>query len=89
MSAPTHHLPAHLLTWLTAHAGFPARRLPGPAETLLCVAAAAALDEGGEGGPGTASFGLQRRDSAKDSALKTHALRRSRVHFKCDNSAKV
>ena len=32
---------------------------------------------------------IKTRDGAKDSALRAHAMRRSLVHFKCDNSAKV
>jgi len=78
-----------LLQWLSAHTRFPASRLPAPAETLLCLAAAA---EGGVGETAETSggtFGIQRRDPVKESALRAHALRRSRVHFKCDNSAKV
>jgi len=39
--------------------------------------------------PGGGAFGLPRQDAAMASAQRAHALRRSRVHFKCDNSAKV
>ena len=34
-------------------------------------------------------FLIQRRDPAQTSALRAHGLRRSQVHYKCDNSAKV
>ncbi|HYP16617.1 MAG TPA: hypothetical protein VEQ65_05350 [Opitutus sp.] len=71
--------------WLAAHAGFPGRRLESHAETLLCIGALAEAQEAEE----NARFLVQRRDGAKDSALRAHAMRRSQVHFKCDNSAKV
>lgn len=71
--------------WLARHAGFPAHRLPAGAETLLCVATLAGAEEAAAGD----RFLIKRRDGAKDSALRAHALRRSQVHFKCDNSAKV
>jgi hypothetical protein len=73
------------VTWLAAHTHFPATRLDRPAETLLCVAALAAAEEAAA----NERFLVLRRDGAKDSALRAHALRRSQVHYKCDNSAKV
>ncbi|MBS0663761.1 MAG: hypothetical protein JSR48_10895 [Verrucomicrobia bacterium] len=71
--------------WLAAHAGFPASRLAPGAETLVCVAALVAAEEAAQ----QQRFLIQRRDPAQTAALKTHALRRSQVHYKCDNSAKV
>jgi hypothetical protein len=71
--------------WLKMRAGFPARRLSPSAEVLVCVAALAAVAEEEE----QQRYALQRRDPAQTSALKAHGLRRSQVHFKCDNSAKV
>ena len=71
--------------WLAQHAGFPARRLPARAESLVCIAALAAAEEAQE----QQRYALQRRDPAQTSALRAHGLRRSQVHFKCDNSAKV
>ncbi len=71
--------------WLAANAGFPARRLETRAEALLCVGMLAEAQERAE----NARFLIERRDGAKDSALKAHAMRRSLVHYKCDNSAKV
>ena len=71
--------------WLHQHAGFPQRRLPWEAEGLVCVAALAAAEEARD----QQRFLIQRRDPAQTSALRTHSLRRSQVHFKCDNSAKV
>jgi len=74
-----------VVRWLSSHAGFPARRLPAAAEKLVCVAALAAEAEAEE----QQRFLIQRRDPAQTSALKAHGLRRSQVHYKCDNSAKV
>lgn len=74
------------LHWLARHTGFPARRLPAKAEAMVCVAALAAAEEAREADQ---RFALQRRDPAQTSALRAHGLRRSQVHFKCDNSAKV
>lgn len=71
--------------WLSRHAGFPGSRLPAKAEAMLCVAALAAAEEAEE----QRRFLIQRRDPAQTSALRAHGLRRSQVHFKCDNSAKV
>lgn len=71
--------------WLAAHARFPASRLAPRAETLLCLAALAAAEEAEE----QRRFLIQRSDPAQTSALRAHGLRRARVHFKCDNSAKV
>ena len=73
------------VSWLSAHAHFPLSGLESPAETLICMAALAEAAEAAENG----RFLVQRRDGAKDSAQRAHALRRAQVHFKCDNSAKV
>ncbi|MFO1449102.1 MAG: hypothetical protein U1F61_13195 [Opitutaceae bacterium] len=88
MSESVSHLSRPLLQWLSAHARFPASRLPSSAETLLCLAAAASQGDEAEG-TSISGFGIQRRDPVIESAQRAHALRRSRVHFKCDNSAKV
>ncbi len=71
--------------WLSAHTRFPASRLTANAETLLCFAAAAAADEAEL----QRRFLIKSRDPAQTSAQRAHAMRRSLVHFKCDNSAKV
>ncbi len=55
------------------------------AELLVCFAAAASCEEAEE----RRRFLIQSRDGAQTSALRAHGLRRSQVHFKCDNSAKV
>ena len=77
------------LRWLAAHTRFPASRLPAKAETLLLIAVAAQQDEAQIAAQNAGLFHIKTRDTAKDSALRAHALRRSMVHFKCDNSAKV
>lgn len=77
-----------IYSWLTKHAGFPAHRLPPSAELLLCFATAAHGTEE-EGATGATGGPIARRDPARDAALRQHELRRARVHFKSDNSAKV
>lgn len=72
---------------MIAHVGFPARRLPAQAETLLLIATAAAEEEAEE--QRSQRFLIKSRDGARDSALRAHNLRRNQVHYKCDNSAKV
>ncbi|QYM78485.1 hypothetical protein K0B96_14445 [Horticoccus luteus] len=74
------------VAWLGAHAGFPATRLPARAELLVCLAALAEA-EAAPGGPKGSQ--IVRHQPGQVAALRTHALRRSQVHFKCDNSAKV
>ncbi|MEO7414811.1 MAG: hypothetical protein ABIZ81_15810 [Opitutaceae bacterium] len=73
------------VSWLAAHARFPASRLQPNAETLICFAAVAAVEEAAQ----NQRYLIKSRDPAQTSAQRTHALRRSQVHFKCDNSAKV
>ncbi len=75
-----------ICSWLSAHAGFPARRLPAPAEQLLCLAVLAAAEASGDA---TGRKPIERRVAGQAAAQRAHALRRSRVHYKCDNSAKV
>lgn len=75
----------NLLRWLAAHAQFPASRLPVRQELLLILTAAAAFEEESA----NARNPVQHREKGKDSALRAHALRRSMVHYRCDNSAKV
>ncbi len=73
------------VAWMAQHAGFPARRLGGGAELLVCVGALAEAQDEAE----RARFLIERKDGAQEAALRAHAARRSRVHYKCDNSAKV
>ncbi|MGC4070988.1 MAG: hypothetical protein QM760_00395 [Nibricoccus sp.] len=77
------------LRWLAANARFPASRLPEKAETLLLITAAAQHEEALANANQSGLFHIKTRDGAKDSAQRAHAMRRSLVHFKCDNSAKV
>lgn len=81
----TASLPA-FLHWLSAQTGFPRHRLPPAAERLLLTAVAAAEET--EGRARTPSL-RETRDSARESALRAHTLRRSQAHFKCDNGVKV
>ena len=85
MSATTSNPLQATVSWLAANTRFPASRLSTSAEALLCVAALAEAAESAD----NARFLVQRRDGAKDSALRAHAMRRSQVHYNCDNSAKV
>lgn len=73
------------VSWLARHAGFPRYRLPARAEAMVFVAALASAEEMAE----QQRHALQRRNPAETSALKAHVLRRTQVHYKCDNSAKV
>lgn len=85
MSASAQNPFQQTVQWLATHVGFPAQRLERAAETLLCVGVLAEQQDAAE----NARFLVQRRDGAKDAALRAHAARRSLVHYKCDNSAKV
>jgi hypothetical protein len=86
MSASVSNEPWHAVVhWLVHYTGFPRYRLPAKAESLVCVAALAAAEEA----QAQRRFALQRRDPAQTAALRAHGLRRSQVHYKCDNSAKV
>ncbi|WP_414661364.1 hypothetical protein [Horticoccus sp. 23ND18S-11] len=85
MNTPTIDPLRETVQWLAQHAGFPSLRLPAKAEGLVCVAALAAAEEARD----QQRYLIQSRDPAQTSALRAHGLRRSQVHFKCDNSAKV
>jgi hypothetical protein len=71
--------------WLGRCTSFPMVRLSPKAEALVCVSFLAAAEESRE----QQRFLIQRRDAAQTSAMRAHGMRRSQVHFKCDNSAKV
>ncbi|HEU5080208.1 MAG TPA: hypothetical protein VFT72_13430 [Opitutaceae bacterium] len=77
-----------LVRWLGAHTDFPRVRLSDAAERLLLLSVAAA-NESEAAANQNAGGGVQRRDQAKDAAMRAHAMRRSMVHYRCDNSAKV
>ncbi len=76
---------ASAVQWLRLYTSFPSTRLGASAETLVLFAAAAAAEEAAV----NERFLIKSRDGAQTSAQRAHALRRSQVHFKCDNSAKV
>jgi hypothetical protein len=86
MNAPETSVLQTTVEWLVRHAGFPQSRLPAKAETMVCVAALAAVEAAAEA---RQRFALERRKPGESSALKAHVLRRTQVHYKCDNSAKV
>lgn len=84
--------PARLFIWLARNTGFPASRLEAQAEQLLLIGGLvqeehlpARSDDGrlrlGPGVPDT--------EGAQRAAQRALAELRKRVHYKCDNSAKV
>ena len=74
------------LRWLTAHAGFPARRLPDKAELLLLIATAAADEELDVKNPRNAKLPFNANHNAQ---IRNYTAQRRRAHIKCDNSAKT
>lgn len=85
MNVPASLPIAGVVGWLHTRTGFPTRRLKTDAEVLVCLEALAANAEMED----RQRYLIQSRDPAQTSAQKQHAQRRSLVHFKCDNSAKV
>jgi len=75
------------LRWLAQYAGFPRSRMSTQAEKLLLLITAAQAEEANEAA--RPSFMIKSRDAALESAQRAHSERRKRVHYKCDNSAKV
>ncbi len=71
--------------WLAAHARFPATRLEARPERLLCMAALAAAENEAD----RERFLIQSRNGAKDSALRSHNMRRSLAHYVSDNKQKT
>jgi hypothetical protein len=74
------------LRWLTAHAGFPARRLPDKAELLLLIATAAADEDLEIKSPQNAKIPFNANYNAQ---IRNYTAQRRRVHLKVDNSAKT
>lgn len=74
------------LHWLTAHAGFPARRLPDRAELLLLIATAAADEDSETRNPQNAKIPFNTTFNAQ---IRNYTAQRRRAHVKCDNSAKT
>ncbi len=91
MSGPAHNPPPSCLLWLARQTGFPASRLASRAEQLLLIGGLAQeenLPERSESGRPTPG-GAPDPEGAMRAAQRTLAELRRRVHFKCDNSAKV
>lgn len=84
--------PASVFLWLARNTGFPATRLETKAEQLLLIgglALAEHLPARSDNGtvnliPGSPDF-----EGAQRSAQRALSELRKRVHYKCDNSAKV
>jgi len=75
-----------LLNWLARYAGFPARRLPAPAELMLLFAAAAEADEAQQ----RQRNGSHRlNDTAMHVSQKALSENRRKTHFKSDNRTAV
>ena len=74
------------LRWLSAHAGFPAARLPERAELLVLIATAAADDDRETQTRINAKLPV---DNGFNAQFRNYTIQRRRAHVKCDNSAKV
>ena len=74
------------IRWMTAHAGFPTRRLPDKAELLLLIATAAADEELEIRRPANAKIPFNPTFNAQ---IRNYTAQRRRAHLKCDNSAKT
>ena len=75
------------VSWLVAHAHFPASRLPAKAETLLLIATAAEQEEVAlQRSP---RFLVERNNIAADSSLKAYTMNRSLAHYVCNNAQKT
>lgn len=84
--------PARFFLWLATHAGFPASRLEVRAEQLLLMGGLIQEEHlPARSDNGTISLvpGAPDTEAAQRAAQRTLAELRRRVHFKCDNGAKV
>jgi hypothetical protein len=84
--------PARFFLWLTRHAGFPQVRLEARAEQLLLMGGLIQdehLPSRSDNGTIKGGAGVMDPEAAQRAAQRTLAELRKRVHFKCDNSAKV
>ena len=86
MSNPAQTPLQQTLHWLTAHAGFPARRLPDKAELLVLIATAAADEDLEKRNPANAKIPFNPIHNAQ---IRNYTAQRRRAHIKCDNSAKT
>ena len=71
---------------MSAHAGFPAVRLPARAELLLLIATAAAEDERETARRQNVKPGA---DNTFNAQLRGYTIQRRHAHVKCDNRVKV
>ncbi len=84
--------PSKFFLWLANHAGFPAARLEPRAEQLLLMGGLIQeehLPERSDTGRISLIPGAPDTDNAQRSSQRALAGLRRRVHFKCDNAAKV
>jgi len=86
VSAQTQTPLQQTIRWMTAHAGFPARRLPDKAELLLLIATAAADEDLASNNPANARIPFNPTFNAQ---IRNYTAQRRRAHIKCDNSAKT
>lgn len=92
MSGDANIPPAKLFLWLSKHAGFPATRLASRAEQLLLMGGLIQeehLPARSDTGRLSLIPGTPDTDNAQRSSQRALAELRRRVHFKCDNAAKV
>ena len=75
------------LRWMTAHARFPAQRLPDKAELLVLIATAAATEEADAARPVNA--GPVARNRTYAAQMRNYTALRRRAHINSDNSAKT
>lgn len=84
--------PARFFLWLARNTGFPGARLAPRAEQLLLVGGLIQeehLPARSDTGSLNLVPGAADTEGAQRAAQRTLAELRKRVHFKCDNSAKV
>jgi hypothetical protein len=86
MSDPARTPWQQTLRWLTAHAGFPARRLPDKAELLLLIATAAADEDLTARNPPNTKIPFNPTFNAQ---IRHYTAQRRRAHLRVDNSAKT
>jgi hypothetical protein len=92
MSGDANIPPAKLFLWLARNTGFPAARLDVRAEQLLLMGGLIQeehLPARSSAGSLNLAPGAADSEGAQRAAQRTFAELRKRVHFKCDNGAKV
>ena len=92
MSGEANIPPASFFLWSVRHTGFPGARLASRAELMLLIAGLAQdehLPERSDNGTIQLIPGAADVDNAQRSSQRALAELRKRVHYKCDNSAKV